>query len=108
MTDHQRIERRNRFLRWSARVAVWIGALQIIVRIVGDTVLWALAVWDARAGREAVPMPEMPWGLVESIGSFLVLSLIGAAFWYNQIGEPGRIIDLVLGMLPSRSQGGGR
>lgn len=106
MTDPQRIELRNRFLRGSARVAVALGALQLTVRILGDTIIWILAVRTAHQGYEAVTYPEMPWGLVESIASFLVLSLIGAAFWKNQIGEPGRVIDLILGMLPSSFQGG--
>lgn len=100
MTD--RVERQNKFLRHSAYVAIWIGALQLIVRVLGDVFIWMLQVWDARdpTVEQAIVYPDMPWGFWTSVAGFAVLSLIGAAFWRNQIGEPGRVLDIILGWLP--------
>lgn len=105
MPQH-RVEARNKFLRLSARIAVGLGAFQLIVRILGDVAVWLIHVLRAMGERPPVVLPDLPWGLWPSIVSFVVLTLVGAAFWKGQIGEPGRVIDLILGLIPGR-QGNG-
>lgn len=108
--EHDEHNEHNTFLRRSAMVSVGVGAIQIIVRIVGDVVIWGLRVMDARRAPievngelvhlPAVNYPDLPWGFWTSVLGFVVLSLVGAAFWRGQIGEPGRVIDLLVGWIP--------
>jgi len=111
--SEERVELQNKFLRGSARLARTLAWLQLAVVIVGEVVIWALQVWDARNPEleQAIAYPALPWGLWTAVASFAVLSLVAAAFWRNQIGEPGRVIDLILGWVPGFRPGadeGGR
>lgn len=103
--DQAAVDSHDKFLRASAWIAISLGAVQVVVRVVGDVFLWILQVRAVHNGKPPPAYPDMPWGYWSSIVGFVVLSLIGAAFWKNQIGQPGRVLDLVLGMLPRRGAG---
>ena len=97
-----RAEKRNKFLRFNAYAAAGLAAIQLAVNILGRIFVWLVHVRHAMKGTEqTITLPDPPWGLFTAIGSFVVLSLVGYAFWSNQVGEPGRAIDMVLDMIPS-------
>lgn len=99
----EHVERRNSFLRLNARIAVWVAAVQLFVNVAGDIAGWFINFIRIWSGKPIVALPELPWGFWTSVGGFVVLTMIGYAFWTQQVGEPGRFIDLFAGMIPKKS-----
>lgn len=96
-----RAAKRNKFLRWNAWFASGLGILQLLVNILGKTFIWILHVrWAAQGYEDPPVLPDPPWNLPTAIFGFVILSLVGYAFWTNQIGEPGKVVEMITGWMP--------
>lgn len=113
--DAENVKDHDKFMRSAAHISKWLGTLQLVVQILGRSILWILEVRDARAaprvladGSSIAPYtptyPDMPWSYWLSLAGFAVLMLLAAALYRNQIDNPGRVFDLFLGWIPKRGQ----